>query len=430
MGPANADEPLAVFEKLFGPEFGHGKALDLAALRAALDGLGNPQEWLPPFIHVAGTNGKGSTIAFMRAIAEAAGFSVHAFTKPHLFRLNERFVIASETAADDALIAAAQRVAGANAAITQFDAQVAAAFLLFNQAPADLVLLETGMGGRSDSTNVVMPALSVLTPIGLDHQDTLGATLADIASHKAGILKPGTPAVVARQVPEATRIIEDEAARVGAPLLRQGVEWDAFEQAGRFTVQTETRVLDLAPPALYGAHQIENAGLACAALLTLYETLSDDAFAAGVSKAAWPARLQPLTRGGFSAPVRARGGEVWVDGGHNQDAARALVRALGAMHRKRGGGAAAIVGLRARKDAAAFIAALAPALSTVIAVPLGEAHVEADEVAAFAHRNSVDARTAPSLAVAMQAAAQLPVQRVLICGSFLLAAEALAAEEA
>src|SRR5262245_29819712 len=306
------DHVAPIFERLFGPEFGHGKPLDPTRLRAALTALGDPQAGLAPVMHVAGANGKGSTIAFMRAIAEAAGLKVHAFTKPHLFALNERFLVAGAPARDDLLIAAAERIAAASPDLTQFDAQVAAAFVLFRETPADLVLLETGMGGRDDSTNVIAhPALSVITPIALDHQDVLGATLAEVAAHKAGILKPGVPGVIARQPPEARDVIEAHADRVGAPLMRHGVEWDAHLSAGRLVVQSETRALDLPPPSLHGLHQVDNAGLACAALMRWRE-FDDSAFAAGVSNTHWPARLQPLTRGPLSEPVRALGGEVWI----------------------------------------------------------------------------------------------------------------------
>ena len=409
------------FEALFGPEFGHGKPFDLARLRAALAALGNPQRRLPPVIHVAGTNGKGSTIAFMRAIAEAAKRSVHAFTKPHLFLLNERFVIAGKPASDDTLTAAAARVHQAAPALTQFDAQVAAALLLFAETQADLILLETGMGGRDDSTNVIdAPALAVITPVGLDHQDALGATRAEIAAHKAGILKSGAPGIVAPQTPEAMEVIQAHAESIGAPLFRHGVEWDAYASHGRLVVQTETRALDLPLPALRGRHQIDNAGLACAALL-LTDTISLDeaAFAQGLTHARWPARLQPLTRGRFSAPIRAAGGEVWVDGGHNQHAAKALADWLGDMQRKRLAPTIAIVGLRARKDAAAFVDALAGGADQVIAVPLAEDHVAPSSIAKIA---------APSLVAAMQNVAQFPAPRVLICGSLLLAAEALRLE--
>ncbi|QGZ96650.1 bifunctional folylpolyglutamate synthase/dihydrofolate synthase [Terricaulis silvestris] len=418
------------FEALFGPEFGHGKPFDLNPLRASLSALGNPHEKLPPVIHVAGTNGKGSTIAFTRAIAEAAGLEVHAFTKPHLFTLNERFVIAGAPTQTDALIAAAERIAAVAPDFTQFDAQVAAAFLLFSETPADLILLETGMGGRDDSTNVIAkPALSVITPIGLDHQDAHGATLSEIAAHKAGIIKAGVPAVIGRQTDDARDVLEATAERFGAPLHRQGVEWDAYANSGRLVVQTETRALDLPLPALYGAHQIDNAGLACAALLAQsHYKISDDAFAEGVANAVWPARLQPLTRGGFSAPVRAIGGEVWIDGGHNAHGAQALAQALSAMRRRREAPTVAIIGMLARKDAEGFVRAFAGAVDHIIAVPLPEPHVAPALIASQAEAYGIVATTTPSLAAAMQNAAQFPAPRVLICGSFVLAAEALAAE--
>lgn len=426
--PIPTDRAQRTFERLFGPEFGHGKALDLGALRAALKALGEPQTKPAPVIHVAGTNGKGSAIAFMRAIAEAAGLRVHAFTKPHLFRLNERFVVAGEMAEDAALIAAAERVAAASTALTQFDAQVAAALLLFAEAPADLVLLETGMGGRDDSTNVIeRPAVTVITPIALDHQDALGPGLSDIAAHKAGMMKRRAPAVVARQQEAAQDVIETRAEQIEAPLFRQGVEWDAYATAGRLVVQTETRALDLPLPALAGAHQVDNAGLACAALL-LWRDLPDDAFAQGLAQARQPARLQPLTRGAFSAPIRELCGEVWVDGGHNAHGAQALARALGDMNRRRKAPAVAIVGMRARKQTDAFVGALAGAVDRIIAVPLGQAHAAPALIAAQAQAMGVSAGAAPSLQAAMQNAAQFPAPRVLICGSFLLAAEALRLE--
>jgi dihydrofolate synthase/folylpolyglutamate synthase len=352
---------------------------------------------------------------------------VHAFTKPHLFALRERFVVASKAANDDTLIATAERIVAIDTGLTQFDAQVAAALLLFSETPADLALLETGMGGRDDSTNLITPALSILTPIGLDHQDALGATLAEIAAHKAGILKPRTPAITARQQPEAMAVIEATAKRVNAPLWRQGVEWDAFAHSGRLVVQTEHRTLDLPLPSLFGAHQIENAGLAAAAFLASPFNMTDEAFAQGVRAADWPARLQPIKSGALAAPVLAAGGEVWVDGGHNAHAAEALARALAELNRKRATSVVLIVGIRARKDAGAFIAALAPSAKRVIAVPLKEDHVAPEEIAAHARAAGIEANTASSLEAAIKNAAQLPAPRVLICGSLLLAAEALKA---
>jgi len=418
------------FDTLFGPEFGHGKPFDLNKLRNALEALGAPQRALPPVIHVAGTNGKGPTIAFMSAIAEAAGLKVHAFTKPHLFQLNERCTVSSRFADDRALLEAAEDIARIDPSLTQFDAQVAVALLLFREHAGNIALIEVGMGGRDDSTNVIeAPKACLITPIGLDHQDALGATLAEIAAHKAGILKPGAPAIIAQQTPEIMDVIEHRAEAIGAPLYRCGVEWDAYASHGRLVVQTETRALDLPLPALYGRHQIDNAGLACATLLLSgAATIEDDAFAAGVENAAWPGRLQPLTRGPLSAPIRAIGGEVWVDAGHNEHAAAALARALNDMKTRRSGMNVAIVGLRARKDASAFIGKLKHGIDALIAVPLSEAHIELARVSQLALDAGLEARTAPSLAAAMQIAAQLPAPRVLICGSFVLAAEALAAE--
>ncbi|MBY0565741.1 MAG: bifunctional folylpolyglutamate synthase/dihydrofolate synthase [Hyphomonadaceae bacterium] len=425
------DPALQTFERLFGPEFGHGKPFDLTPLNAALKALGSPEGNLgAPLIHVAGTNGKGSTIAFMRAIIEAAGLRVHAFTKPHLHRLNERFVVSGEIVSDRVLIDAAEAVHAAAPTLTQFDAHVATAMLLFDENDADVVIIETGMGGRDDSTNVVpWPALTIITPIGLDHQDALGETLSEIATHKAGILKKHSPAVIARQPPVALDVIEQRAAEIGARLFRQGVEWDAFESHGRLVVQTENQALDLPLPSLVGRHQVDNAGLACAALLSPWRhNFTDEQFAAGVTNTVWPARLQPLMRGALSEPIRAIGGEVWVDGGHNAHGAAALARALGDMKARRGGSAVAIVGLRARKDASAFITALAPSTERIIAVPLSETHIPPEELASLAREHGADAQPAPSLSAAMQIAAQLPAPRVLICGSFVLAAEALERE--
>jgi dihydrofolate synthase/folylpolyglutamate synthase len=422
---------LAAFESLFGPEFGHGKAHNLENLQTALDKLGAPQANLgAPVFHVAGTNGKGSTIAFLRAIAEAAGLRVHAFTKPHLFALRERFLVVGAQASDDALIDAAERVAAISTEITHFDAQVAVALMLFRETPADLILLEAGMGGREDSTNVIVsPAASIITPIGLDHQDVLGSTLIDIAAHKAGILKPRSPAFVARQAPEALAVIEETAARVGSPLFRCGIEWDCFASNGRMVVQTETRALDLPLPALVGVHQIENAGLACATFLgPKRQTISDEAFAEGIASARWPGRLQALTRGALSAPIRALGGEVWVDGGHNAHAAEALARALRDISRHRPAPTIAIVGLRARKDAAAFVAALSPATDHLIAVPLNDDHAPADDIAAHARAVGVSSETAPTISAALAKAERFAAPRVLFCGSLSLAAAVLAGQ--
>lgn len=420
------DPALAAFTAHFGPEFNHGKAFDLARLRAALEKLGNPQGKLPPVLHVAGTNGKGSTLAFARAIAEAAGLSVHAFTKPHLITLTERFTVASATVDPQVLIAAADHVAAIDTGLTHFDAQVAAAFLLFSETPADLALIETGMGGRDDSTNVSeTPAATLISPIGLDHQDALGATLAEIAAHKAGILKPNTPAIIARQAPEAMEVIEARADQLKAPLHRQGVEWDAYEHASRLVVQTETRALDLPLPSLLGAHQHDNAGLACATLLAAGLRISDDAFAEGVSTAHWPARMQPITRG--SLVTLAQGAELWLDGGHNTDAAHALAHTLAELNRKRPARTALIIGMRARKDWRSFVTALAPSADSIIAIPLREESASPDFIAHAARNAGAHASAALDLPNAIGAALASGAERIVICGSLSLARDALSA---
>jgi dihydrofolate synthase/folylpolyglutamate synthase len=418
------DRAQQTFERLFGPEFGHGKAFDLARLKRALSALGDPQTKLPPVIHVAGTNGKGSTIAFMRAIAEAAGLAVHAFTKPHLLKLNERFVVAGGEVGDAALIDAAERVARVDAELTQFDAQVAAAFLLFSETPADLVLLETGMGGRDDSTNVIeRPALSVITPVHLDHVEALGRTIPDIAVHKAGIIKPGAPAAVGLQIEDVHDVLMARAAEVGAPYLRMRAEWLPGEQ---IEVRGENRTLILPEPTLLcGPHQAWNAALAAFAMLH-WRDFTDDVFAAGIRNARLPARLEQLTDGALSATVRAAGGEVWIDGGHNLEAARWLRYALDLMQEQRAMTNIAIVGMRARKDGQRFVEELSTGVARFIFVPLeGDACIPPEELAGYAHELNALADTAPSLEAAMQNAAQSSAPRVLVCGSFLLAAEAL-----
>jgi dihydrofolate synthase / folylpolyglutamate synthase len=419
------DPALEKLIALFGPEFGHNRGFDLERLRAALDALSAPHQNLPPVIHVTGTNGKGSTIAFMRAIAEAAGLRVHAFTKPHLLHLRERFRIAGALIAYDALIAAAERVASVSTDLTQFEAQVAAAFLLFSETPADLTLLEVGLGGRDDATNVIPPPrLAVITTISLDHQEVLGETLDDIALHKAGILKPGVTAIIARQPEGARAVIEAEAERVGATLLQQGAAWDAFPNNGRLVVQTLDRALDMALPSLFGTHQAENAGLAIAALLALGDgRFTSAAFAQGVANAHWPGRLQPLTRGALAGA--AHGAELWIDGGHNIGAAHALAGALGLMQRKRPAKTALIIGMRARKDWRAFVAALAPSAVHVIAVPLADEGASPETLAQCARDAGAAASTAPDLPNAIGTALANGAGRILICGSLLIAGEAL-----
>src|ERR1044071_9372031 len=315
----------------------HPKRIDLSLdrVRLLLAGLDHPQQKLPPVIHVAGTNGKGSTIAFLRAILEAAGKRVHVYTSPHLVRFNERFRIGgrgeSTLVSDEELSAAMEECERANAGapITVFEITPAAGLLLFARHPADVLLLEVGLGGRLDATHVVdNPVATIITRISIDHTDFLGDSIEKIAAEKAGILKRGVPAIVASQPRDALAVIERQAARLAAPLKVAGVDWTATEERGRLGYQDESGLLDLPAPRLYGRHQFENAGLAIAALRAIGDfKLAPQAFEAGIAKADWPARMQRLAQGPLAALVPA-GGELWLDGGHNADGGRTIANAL------------------------------------------------------------------------------------------------------
>jgi len=418
----------AHFEALFGPEFGHGKPINRDGIHAALAALEHPERRLAPLIHVAGTNGKGSTIAFLRAILEAAGLRVGAFTKPHLHRLNERFTISKTNAGaiEAALLTLSDRVAGIGVPLTQFEAQAAAAFLLFADASLDVALLETGFGGRDDATNAAShPRICVLTAIDLDHQAILGETRAAIAVHKAGIIKQGAHIVCARQHADALPVIEQAAAAASAPLDLCGRDWDAFLQRGRLIVQDETSVLDLPAPALLGPHQAENAGLAVRAARAFDARLSADALAQGITSARWPGRFAPLTRGPLAAQTHTAGGELWIDAAHNPHAATALARALATLPKR--ARTVAIVGMLRRKDHTAFIAALAPAIDALIAVPLNNLDAApAAEIASAAASAGIPTQTAPDIAAAITLALRDGPARLVACGSLRLVAAMLA----
>jgi dihydrofolate synthase/folylpolyglutamate synthase len=304
-----------------------GNTLALDRIERLLAALGNPQDALPPVIHVAGTNGKGSTVATLRACLEAAGFRVHVFTSPHLVRFNERIRIAG-TLIDDATLAdlleECER-ANLGAPITFFEVTTTAAFLAFARTPADFTLLEVGLGGRHDTTNVVRrPLVTAITPVSLDHQAFLGDTIAQIAGEKAGILKPSVPAVIGPQLAEAERVIEARAAALGAPLYRWQREWRAEERAGGMRYEGGRWHLDLPLPSLPGAHQLANAGTAIACLEQLAGgSLSATAIADGLRHIDWPARLQRLQRGPL-VEILPRGWELWLDGGHNPAAGEVL----------------------------------------------------------------------------------------------------------
>ncbi len=398
--------------------------LSLGRIERLLARLGNPETRLPPVVHVAGTNGKGSVIALLRALLEAAGYSIHAYTSPHLVRFNERIRLAGRDISDGALTALLEECETANAGevITYFEITTAAALLAFARAPADVLLLETGLGGRLDATNVVpRPALTVLTPVSVDHQHFLGETLAEIAGEKAGILKPGVVCVSAAQEGAAANVIAARAAALGAPLVLGGRDWSLRREGGRLVFEGAGRTRNLPPPALAGAHQAENAGLAVACLDHLEGfTAPDAALARGFAAVEWPGRLQRLIRGPL-VEILPAGWELWVDGGHN--AAAAAVLAAHARHWQ-SRPLHMIFGIMASKDPVAFLRPLAAPTGCLrtVAIPGAAGSLGAGEAAAAGRSLKMDAEAADSVAEALGAivARETRPARVLVCGSLYL----------
>lgn len=400
----------------------HPKIIDLTLDRVhrMLAALGHPERHLPPVIHLAGTNGKGSTQAMIRAGLEAAGKTAHAYTSPHLAYFHERIRLAGELISEPALMALLDECVAANGGeeITFFEITTCAAFLAFSRTPADYTLLEVGLGGRLDATNVVdRPALTIITPVSIDHQQYLGDTLPEIAGEKAGILKRGVPCVVGPQEDEGLAVIEARAERLGAPLLAYGQHWHVSADRGRLIYQDERGLLDLPLPNLPGPHQIQNAGAALAALRHL--GLDEAACEAAVSRASWPARMQRLRRGPLvdSAPQV----ELWLDGGHNPAGGAAIAATLAAMPTRP---THAICGMLNTKDIAGYLRPLQPHLQALHAVSIpGEANtLPAATTAAAAAVVAIPAQEAASVQAALQQiAAQDPTARVLICGSLYLA---------
>lgn len=417
----------------------HPKRIDLSLDRVQrlLAALGHPERKLPPVIHVAGTNGKGSTIAFLRAILEAAGKRVHAYTSPHLVRFNERFRIGASgeghLVSDDELSAILEECERANAGapITAFEITTAAGLLIFARHPADVLLMEVGLGGRLDATNVIdHPLATIITRISIDHTDFLGDSLGKIAAEKAGILKRGVPAVIASQNREALAVIERQAGRLGAPLKIAGEDWTATEERGRLVYQDEAGLLDLPAPRLYGRHQFENAGLAIAALrATRQFAIPGAAFDAGMTKAEWPARLHRLAHGRL-VELAPAGSELWLDGGHNPDGGRAVAAALADLEERVSRPLVLVVGMLASKDCEGFLGNFAGLARRLIAVPIpgAEKGLSPETVADIARSIGLSATSRDNLAEAFDAARKLdlePPPRILITGSLYLAGEVL-----
>ena len=412
----------------------HPKRIDLSLDRMwhILDALGHPERKVPPVIHVAGTNGKGSTVAFMRAILEAAGHRAHVYTSPNLVRINERYRLAGRLVGDQVLadaLAECER-ANAGAPITVFEIETAAAFLLFSRVPADVLLLEVGLGGRLDATNVIeRPLASVITPVSMDHLEFLGDTLEKIASEKAAIMRRGVPAIVGRQHEGPLAVIRRHAEEIGAPLHALGQEWISGEEHGRLVYQDAQGLIDLPAPKLFGRHQFDNSGTAIAALRNSGLTLPLHAFEQGILTAEWPARMQRLTSGKLP-PLVPNGSELWLDGGHNADGGRAIAAALADLEERVPRPLILIVGMLSTKDSVGFLRNFSGLARRLIAVPIRqEKGLAAEAVATAARGIGIPADSSVSIEAALAHAGKLDVlpPRILITGSLYLAGEVLAA---
>jgi dihydrofolate synthase/folylpolyglutamate synthase len=417
----------------------HRRRIDLGLQRMQrlMERLGHPERKLPAVVHVAGTNGKGSTIAYLRAILEAAGHRVHVYTSPYLVRINECYRLGGAGGGvlveDDELRRALEHCERVNAGepITIFEIETAAAFHLFSQHAADVVLLEVGLGGRLDATNVIeTPLASVISPISMDHTEFLGDSLPKIAREKAGIIRPDVPVICAEQTPEAAAVIEQFARRMHAPLYGAGQDWQVSVERGRLVYQDDRGLMDLAAPRLFGRHQFDNAGLAIATLRALPKfRIEPSAFEAGIVNADWPARMQRLASGPL-VEQGPRGCEIWLDGGHNAEGGRVAATALGDLEERVSRPLVVIVGMMANKDAGSFLANFAGLTRHIIAVTIS--HREnamppdklADAARALGMRVEVVADVEAALRSLVRLAYEVP-PRILVTGSLYLAGHVL-----
>ncbi len=432
------ETPLDIIDRL-AARWPKGFDLSLGRISRLLGALGHPEQRLPPVFHVAGTNGKGSTVAFLRAILEAEGLRVHADTSPHLVRYNERFRLADRpgksSLVDDATLAdALSRAERANGdeAITLFELLTAAGFLLFAERPADALLLEVGLGGRFDSTNVIdRPAVSVITSISLDHQAYLGNTVEKIAFEKAGIIKSGAPVVLSPNPDGVVAVVERVAAEVRAgSLMIGGQDWTAYEEHGRLVFQDIDGLLDLPRPRLPGGHQISNAGTAIAAVRAAGFHVSQDAFERGMERVEWPARLQRLTAGAV-VEAAPEGAEIWLDGGHNPSAGEVIASAMADLEERVARPLVLVVGMLVTKDPVGFFQAFAGLARRVYTVPIrgSDAARDPQSLAADARSAGVTAMATNNVTAALSHLRETwsgPAPRILICGSLYLAGEVLA----
>ena len=412
----------------------HPKIIDLSLgrMEVLLAKMGHPERHLPPVIHMAGTNGKGSTVAYLRALMEAAGLSVHAYTSPHLVKFHERIRLAGELIPEAELSALLEECEAANGGepITFFEITTVAAFLAFARQPADYLLLEVGLGGRLDATNVIpQTKVSVITPIDYDHQQYLGDTLTAIAGEKAGIIKKDTPVIIGYQPDEARDAIIRQAQRVKAPAFVGGEDWQAYEEQGRLIFSDENGLLDLPLPQLPGRFQIQNAGNAIAAIRVLADARITDAhIAQGLKSVTWSARMQRLGAGHLSK-LLPEGAELWLDGGHNPAGGKALAEAFAELEDRNPKPLTIIWGMLNTKEAAGYIRPFAGLARHVItlAIPGEENAISAENLAATVIAEGLPAETASSIEDALRRAGQKGENaRVLIGGSLYLAGRVLA----
>lgn len=397
-----------------------------------LELIGSPHKRLPPVVHVAGTNGKGSLIAYLGAILEAAGYSVHRYISPHLIRFNERIQLNGKPIDNHYLASLLQRVVGYidQQPVTFFESTTAAAFLAFSERPADILLLETGMGGRLDATNVVeKPLLTAITPISLDHCNFLGNTIPEIAAEKAGILKQGVPCVVGRQRVDAGKVIEKAAKKLKCPLYRYDKEWQLMWEMGKTLYESPKRTITL-NPSLAGRHQFDNAAsaVACADMLEGFN-VSNEHIAQGLAHTVWPARLQRLTQGRFPAML-PKGMELWLDGGHNAQGADALAQWIGDRNMRE---VYLVCGMIKSKDSLAYLRPLTPYVTGIYTVAIEDEPTSQmpEQLEMAAREAGMAAMSAPSVEKALQSIAQRAKTPAIICicGSLYLAGKVLAANE-
>ncbi|WP_417714966.1 bifunctional folylpolyglutamate synthase/dihydrofolate synthase [Roseibium sp. SCP14] len=417
----------------------HPKEIDLSLgrMHRLLAALGNPEKRLPPVIHVAGTNGKGSVTATMRAILEASGKRCHVYTSPHLVSFNERIRLGTDGkfVSDPELYDALHRCEEANGGeeITFFEITTAAALLLFAEHSADVLLLEVGLGGRLDATNVIDdPIATVITPVSMDHEKFLGDDLTEIAAEKAGIIKQGVPVVCAAQETTALPEIVRQAARKRARLSVYGQEFIAQADQGRMIFQDEEELIDLPLPVLGGGHQFANAGLAIAALKAAGLLPAEDIIAQGLRSVNWPGRLQPITHGRL-LDLCPEGAEVWIDGGHNPGAGVSVAQFMGEQEERNPCPLYLISGMLTTKDPVGFFRPFHGLVRHVGTVPISSTMTarSPEDLADLARCAGLEATPFQSLDAALADVAACAAKdgeppRILICGSLYLAGEALA----